>query len=103
MTDIWYEITEGNSRYATDDWDTIIDAVTGWYEFLADEEPDIEQPNPSEMYGIEPDVERMNALIAAWQVDLSKAYPEYIFDQLRVRQVSYVDAHSVPLKRGGSD
>ena len=99
MDDEWYEITEGNNRYTTDDWYVVIEAVTEWYAFLADEEPDVEQPNPSEMYGMEPDVERLNDLIKAWQVELGKAYPDYIFDPLRVRTVSYVDAHSVPLKR----
>lgn len=96
--DYWYEVSDGINRFTTDDWDAVVEAVTGWHNCLMDESPEKEFPEPEEIFKHvlrgEPNVERLNALIEAWEAELIDCYG-YIEFPVRVKRVSDIDAHSV--------
>ena len=95
----WYEVTDGVTRETTDDWHIAVEAVTEWHHGLMDESPEKEFPEPMEIFKYvlqgPPDVERLNALIEAWEKELIDCYG-YINFPVRVRMVSETDARSVP-------
>lgn len=95
----WYEVTDGITRVTTDDWYTAIEAITDWHLSLSDDAPDKEFPEPMEIFKYvlqgPPDVERLNALIEAWEKELIDCYG-YIRFPVHVKRISETDARSVP-------
>ncbi|NLE27910.1 MAG: hypothetical protein GX625_21745 [Clostridiaceae bacterium] len=104
---IWYRITDGITDHTTDSWSEVIDVVTGWHDYMAEyeapegsSEPDPENfPNPVDIYalalsGQDPDLDRLNALIASWEGEIEKKYGISLY--LKVTRISELDARSVP-------
>ena len=95
----WYEVSDGVTRETTDDWHTAVEAVVEWHHYLLDEAPDKEFPEPKEIFKYvlqgPPDIERLNALIEAWEKELTNCYG-YVSFPVRVKRISEIDAWSVP-------
>ena len=94
----WYEVSDGVNRFTTDDWHAAVEAVTEWHNCLMDESPEKEFPEPGDIFRHvlqgKPDLERLNALIEAWEAELIDCYG-YINFPVRAKRVSEIDAHSV--------
>ena len=94
----WYEVSDGVNRFTTGDWHAAVEAVTEWHNCLMDESPEKEFPEPEDIFRHvlqgKPDLERLNALIEAWEAELIDCYG-YINFPVRAKRVSEIDAHSV--------
>jgi hypothetical protein len=41
----WYRVTDGISEHTTDDWNIVIEVVTGWYDYTAEYESPKNSPD----------------------------------------------------------